>query len=35
MESTKDGVIMNEESLYKFDEAYQEKLIKDKPWIKE
>ncbi len=27
--------IENETSIYKFDEAYHEKLLKDKPWTKE
>ena len=35
MDSKIDGVISNENTLYKFDEAYQEQLLKDKPWTKE
>ncbi len=35
MESKLDGVILNEESLYKFDEAYNDNLLKEKPWTKE
>jgi hypothetical protein len=35
MESKVDQIIANEEMLYKFDEEYQEKLLKDRPWVKE
>ncbi len=36
MEITKqNSLIDNETSLYKYDEAYHEKLLKDKPWTKE
>ena len=35
MESKIDQVLQNEEVLYKYDADYHEKLLKDKPWVKE
>jgi hypothetical protein len=35
MDSKIDHVISNETTLYKYDEEYQEKLLKDRPWVKE
>lgn len=35
MESKVDQVISNEEALYKYDEVYNEKLLKERPWVKE
>lgn len=35
MDKNSENVISNEESLYKYDADYHEKLLKEKPWMKE
>lgn len=31
----RNSLLDNEINIYKYDEVYQEKLLKDKPWTKE
>lgn len=35
MDSKIDQIISSDEAIYKYDEAYQEQLLKDRPWLKE
>jgi hypothetical protein len=35
MDAQIEKVLANEENLYKFDEEENEKIFKEKPWIKE
>lgn len=35
MDSKIDQIISNESLLYKYDEEYQDKLLKERPWVNE